>query len=62
MVVNFEEHREIVDFEILDDSNYLGFSPEYLKMEVETFEIEKIKNVGMQKSFKSAFSINMRNL
>ena len=60
--VDFTEHGEIAGFEILDDSNYPGFSPEYPKMEVVTFEIEKIKNVRMQKPFKGAFSINMRNL
>lgn len=62
-VVDFEEHREIAGTEILDASNYQGFSPDCPKIEVKAFEMEKVKNMGMQKPFQGAFSINknMRN-
>lgn len=61
--VDFEEHGEMVGFEIIDASNYLGFSHEYPNFEVKTFKVEKVKNAGRQKPFRGAFSINknMRN-
>ena len=51
--IDFAEHGEIAGFEILDDSNYAGFSPEYPKMEVVTFEIEKIKMWECKNLFKA---------
>lgn len=42
VAVDFGEHEEILGVEILDASEYLGFSPEHPKIEVKDFEVEAV--------------------